>query len=135
MDVYTFVSELVKALAWPATTVVLVLILRSPLVDLMRSLRKVKYKELEFEFDRELTELLHFANTVLVQRELEFAFDLLAGVEGSYLATPVSDSRGFVQVGRAVGHGCLISVPGSGWERPVQGTGRRSCWHRSTAAL
>ena len=38
-----------KALAWPATLIVVVLLLRKPLVSLFTFMRKLKYKEFEME--------------------------------------------------------------------------------------
>ena len=49
MDKYTFISEMTKALAWPATLIVVVLLLRKPLVSLFTFMRKLKYKEFEME--------------------------------------------------------------------------------------
>ena len=57
MDTLKFISELIKALAWPVTTVVLVGLLRKPIVDLIPFLRRLKYKELELEFAQEVSEL------------------------------------------------------------------------------
>jgi hypothetical protein len=57
MDALTFLSELIKAVAWPVTAIVLVVLLRKPIVELIPLLRKLKYKELELEFAREVSEL------------------------------------------------------------------------------
>ncbi len=57
MDVLTFLSELVKAVAWPATVIVLVVLLRKPIVELIPLLHRLKYKELELEFSQEISEL------------------------------------------------------------------------------
>lgn len=57
MDTLTFIAELVKALAWPASVVLLTFVLRKPLVELLPLLRKLKYKEIEMEFSREIAEL------------------------------------------------------------------------------
>lgn len=54
MDGFTFTSELVKALAWPASVIVLVILLRKPIVELVPLMKKLKYKELELEFSQEL---------------------------------------------------------------------------------
>jgi len=47
MDTLTFISELIKAVAWPMTAIVLVVLLRKPIIELIPLLRKLKYKELE----------------------------------------------------------------------------------------
>jgi hypothetical protein len=57
MDPVTFVAELVKALAWPASVVTIVLILRRPLAGLIPLLHKLKYKDLELEFGRGVEEV------------------------------------------------------------------------------
>lgn len=57
MDALTFISELIKAIAWPATAIVLVVLLRKPIVALIPLLRRLKYKELELEFAQEMSEL------------------------------------------------------------------------------
>jgi hypothetical protein len=51
MDWLTFISEIIKAIAWPATLIVLLVIVRKDLPALIRSLRKLKFKGVEFEFD------------------------------------------------------------------------------------
>ena len=50
MDTLTFIAALVKALAWPAVTLALVLLLRKPIAGLIPALRKLKYKDLEVDF-------------------------------------------------------------------------------------
>lgn len=57
MDVLTFLSELVKSLAWPVAAIVLVILLRKPIVELIPLLKRLKYKELELEFSLEVKEL------------------------------------------------------------------------------
>lgn len=47
MDGLTFVSEMIKAVAWPTAVVVVCLLLRRPLAALAPLLRRVKYGELE----------------------------------------------------------------------------------------
>jgi len=57
MDSLTFISELIKAVAWPVTAIVLVILLRKPIVELIPLLRRLKYKEFELEFSQEVSEL------------------------------------------------------------------------------
>ncbi|MBN6350233.1 hypothetical protein JZM10_01965 [Providencia rettgeri] len=57
MDVLKFFSELIKALAWPMATIILVILLRKPVVELIPLLRRLKYKEFELEFSKEVSEL------------------------------------------------------------------------------
>jgi hypothetical protein len=57
MDWLTFIAAVAKALAWPLTTLVLLVLLRRPLVRLIPLLRKLKWKELELEFEEKVSEL------------------------------------------------------------------------------
>ena len=57
MDLLTFIAEAINALAWPAAVLFFVILLRKPIVELIPLLRKLKYKELELEFSREVAEL------------------------------------------------------------------------------
>jgi len=57
VDTLTFIVELSKAIAWPVSVVLLVLIMRRPLVGLIPLLRRVKYKDFEVDFDRRLEEV------------------------------------------------------------------------------
>ena len=57
MDKYTFISEMTKALAWPATLIVALLLLRKPLVSLIPFIRRLKFKELEMEFSEQVQAL------------------------------------------------------------------------------
>jgi hypothetical protein len=57
MDTLTFISEIIKSLAWPIAVAFLVLMLRKPIAHLIPLLRKLKYKELEMEFSEEIAEL------------------------------------------------------------------------------
>jgi hypothetical protein len=54
MDGYTLVVEIVKALAWPLSAIVLVLLLRRPLKEIVEGLRltRVKYGEWVAEFEQ-----------------------------------------------------------------------------------
>lgn len=49
--------EIIEILAWPATVVVVVAILRKPLADLVRTATKVKYRDLEVEFQKGIDSL------------------------------------------------------------------------------
>jgi hypothetical protein len=54
LDSLTFIAELVKALAWPATIVTAIALLRRSLLQLIPGLQKFKYKDLEVEFEKQL---------------------------------------------------------------------------------
>ena len=57
MDKYTFISEMTKALAWPGTLIVVLLLLRKPLASLIPFMRKLKFKEFEMEFSEKIQAL------------------------------------------------------------------------------
>lgn len=57
MDIYTFISSIVTAIAWPLSVVLIVWILRAPLYKLVPLLKKLKYKEFELEFNEILKEI------------------------------------------------------------------------------
>ncbi len=57
MDELTFISEIIKALAWPTVTVAIVFLLKKPIVELVPLMKKLKYKELELEFSQEVMAL------------------------------------------------------------------------------
>jgi|SRR5450830_770052 len=50
MDALTFIAKLVDALAWPSVVVVVLIFLRKELPSIVRSLRKLKVKDIEMEF-------------------------------------------------------------------------------------
>lgn len=50
MDWLTFIAKIVEALAWPGTFLAVLLVIRKELPAIARSLRKVKFKDVELEF-------------------------------------------------------------------------------------
>ncbi len=54
MDGLTFVSELVKALSWPLLVLVFILVMRRPLGNLISFIERLKYKDFELQFRRQL---------------------------------------------------------------------------------
>lgn len=57
MDSLTFTSEAIKALAWPTAIVAVSLMIRKPVIELLPFLRRLKYKEIELEFSKEIAQL------------------------------------------------------------------------------
>lgn len=57
MDVLNFAAEIIKALAWPTALVLIALMFRKPVIELLPFLRRLKYKEIELEFSKELAQL------------------------------------------------------------------------------
>lgn len=50
MDWLTFISKVIEALAWPGTVLAVLLVVRKELPAIARSLRRLKYKDVELEF-------------------------------------------------------------------------------------
>lgn len=69
MNWFQFFSSLVASLAWPATILVLALTLRSPVTRVLLTLTRLKYKDLELDFGRELRQLEAQAKSIEVQPE------------------------------------------------------------------
>jgi len=57
MEINIFIVEILKTIAWPLVSLIIVLLLRKPVIELVSFLKKVKYQDLEFEFDRELDQI------------------------------------------------------------------------------
>ena len=51
MDWLTFTSEVLRILAWPITILVVVVVLKRPITTLIREVIRVKWKDLEIEFE------------------------------------------------------------------------------------
>jgi hypothetical protein len=65
LDYLTFIASIVKSIAWPATVVVALFMVRKQLPRLARSLRKLKLKDFEVEFGEAAEELQAEAQKVL----------------------------------------------------------------------
>lgn len=50
MDWLTFLSNVIAAVAWPATVLIVIWLVRKELPAIVRSLRRFKYKDVELEF-------------------------------------------------------------------------------------
>lgn len=50
MDWLTFISKIIEALAWPGAFLAVLLVIRKELPAIARSLRKLKFKDVELEF-------------------------------------------------------------------------------------
>ena len=71
MDLLTFISQMISALAWPAAVLVLVFAMRKPVSEALSILRKLRFRDLELEFDRQVTELKQTAAAGLMRGEEE----------------------------------------------------------------
>lgn len=56
MDNLTFITELTKALAWPITVIIAILVLRPVLFKLAPLLQRLRYKEIELQFGQQIEE-------------------------------------------------------------------------------
>ncbi|MFM4917770.1 hypothetical protein NRL00_09465 [Aeromonas dhakensis] len=50
MDYLTFISKAIESLAWPVTIITLIFLIRKELPEIVRLLRRFKYKDIELEF-------------------------------------------------------------------------------------
>lgn len=50
--------EIIKIVIWPATIIIAIILLRKGLVNLIPNLKKLKYKDLEVEFEKDAINLL-----------------------------------------------------------------------------
>jgi ABC-type amino acid transport substrate-binding protein len=57
MDLFSFISEIIKALAWPVVVVIVVLLLRIPLSNSVPLLKRLKALDVELEFSTQLAEV------------------------------------------------------------------------------
>jgi hypothetical protein len=64
MDCLQFIAALASALAWPATVVTVVFVLRHPILKLIPALHKLKLKEFEIEFREKLAEAAKAVATI-----------------------------------------------------------------------
>jgi hypothetical protein len=67
MNWLQFFASVAGSFAWPITVVALVVLLRKPVARVLLTLTKLKYKDLELNFGRELKELEQQARTIEVQ--------------------------------------------------------------------
>jgi hypothetical protein len=81
MDVPTFIVGLLNAIAWPAAVVLIVLLLRAPISARLAELTRLKWKDLELEFQRELKKVEEQADKLLPKvHEVETSDTLKIGV-------------------------------------------------------
>ncbi|EOV0147150.1 hypothetical protein M2G70_23685 [Vibrio vulnificus] len=78
MDVYTFISKVFEAIAWPLVILVLGLVFRKSLTELLPSMRKLKAGPVEAEFDLEASRLLDASKDVVAHETSSSQSDLEA---------------------------------------------------------
>jgi hypothetical protein len=55
MDALTFIVEMTKALAWPASVIFIIVLLRKPIIELLPFLEELKYKDFALKFHKEVS--------------------------------------------------------------------------------
>lgn len=65
MDALSFISSIVKTLAWPSLLLFLVLFFKEPLAELLQNILSVQYKDLKIDFGRRLRKVAADAANVL----------------------------------------------------------------------
>ena len=65
MDWLTFSSKIIDSLAWPLVIIVALFLLRKPISDLIPFLRKLKWRDFEAEFGREVDKMRSVVNREL----------------------------------------------------------------------
>lgn len=63
MDTLTFFAEIIKAVSWPVFIIVIILLLKKPISNLIPSLQRLRYKDFELEFRKQIYELAEKAET------------------------------------------------------------------------
>ena len=71
MDILTVISNLITALAWPTAVIIIVLVLKKPLVGLLRNIKKFRYKDAELDFEEAATELKQIDHSKIKQITLD----------------------------------------------------------------
>lgn len=110
MDVLNFVSELIKALAWPVTTIMLVILLRKPMVELIPLLKRLKYKEFELEFSKEVSELKAEVKAITKEKSSSVPMHSSRLLDLVSFSTPVAIMEAWFEVESAA-----ISTASSFW--------------------
>lgn len=64
MDFLSFIAAIADALAWPVSLLIALFMMRKPIADLLPSLRRLKYKDLEVDFGKELEKIEAVMDTV-----------------------------------------------------------------------
>jgi len=64
MDILAFVASIVGSLAWPVTVLIALILLRKQIIDLIPGIRRLKYKDLEVDFGKELEKIEKNVRTI-----------------------------------------------------------------------
>ncbi|MFV1922857.1 MAG: hypothetical protein ACMZ63_09650 [Methylotenera sp.] len=61
-----FILKLIQILIWPAVAIFAIVYFRKPLIEIITTLKRLKYKELEIEFEKETYQLLEKAEDIVI---------------------------------------------------------------------
>ena len=98
MDTLTFFANIINSLAWPIVVTTAIVIYRVPISQVILSLKRLKYQDLEIDFEKELAELkTEVEQVTLLQleeanhgRELPAATSLQSQIEQIASISPAS---------------------------------------------
>ncbi len=65
MDLLAFIAQMVSALAWPVTVLIIILILHRPLASLFPMLQRLRFQGIELDFSRQIHALAYEARSQL----------------------------------------------------------------------
>lgn len=122
MDIFTFISELTKAVIWPITVILLAILLRNPILELFPLLRRLKYKELELEFAQEISELK--AEAMIVEQGAERNTLQVLSTSSNLLNLVTFSTRAAIMEAWLEVESAAISVASSFWRQPPTDTFR-----------
>jgi hypothetical protein len=77
MILLDFTAKIIESLAWPATLLAIIVFLRKPIKDLLPFLERLKYKDFELSFRRQLQEALETSDVRQVTEGTDSNFDKL----------------------------------------------------------
>lgn len=66
MNILQFIASVISSLVWPIAVVLIILMLRKPLSQIILSLQKLSYKELQLDFGQEVSRLISAADQAKV---------------------------------------------------------------------
>jgi hypothetical protein len=68
MDICTFISNIISAISWPLTLVLIFIVLRKEIRSLVPSLQRLKFRDFEMDFDKKVEELERRADEVNLKK-------------------------------------------------------------------
>jgi hypothetical protein len=86
MDIATIVLDYLKVLVWPIVVILVICIFRSPIFGVIYNITKLKYKDLELEFSKELEKAENKAQELNLPKsdKLKQAVEQFSAVGSSY---------------------------------------------------